>query len=98
MDIVSFEKQWTLTCPHCVRSSVLDWTSLKQSELWFKTTVRGEVIWAWNGQHLKLILLKIKGEDFEGHPWHPFATYVKKSWLTKLKKQKDWRKLEVMLE
>ena len=98
MDIAPFEKQWTLNCSHCIKSSLLDWTALQQTVLWYKTAVRGEVIWAWNAQHLELILLKLKQKNIDNHPWRHFATYVKKRWLTKLRKPSDWRKLEVMLE
>lgn len=70
---------WSVRCsaaPH--RTEGLRWDDL--GEPWFQVEARGEVLWAWNEDHLRFLRDVLAGTNVSGHPYAPLATYVRGAW------------------
>lgn len=67
------------SCPH--RAGPFTYEALRAyAPLWFDASERGEALWAWNREHLGMIIDVLEGRDVTGHPYGWLATYVPGAW------------------
>lgn len=73
---------WIIVCEHCMwRASNLAYSQLPN--LFYQVEARGNVLWAWNRDHLTMLRQLLAGEDVSEHPYEWFATYARREWLLK---------------
>lgn len=97
IDIAPYKRVWEFKCTNCIKTQSLDWKATKRFTLWNRLEIRNELLWAWNTQHLDMILKRLKNENIDQHPWGFFAHYINKNWLKKLTKVADWRKIALLI-
>ncbi len=97
IDIADFNRTWKYKCVTCIKKQDLNWEELKAFELWNKIEIRNETVWAWNSKHLELILMSLRKENTKSHQWQYFVNYLPKKWLQKIKKESDFKKIELLL-
>jgi hypothetical protein len=98
IDISSFDKTWNVVCQNCTFRAELNWSELKEFDLWLKTEIRTIEFWAWNIDHLKMILKKLKKEDLKTDPFSFFESYIPKEWLLKFNSDRGIKKIEKLIE
>lgn len=100
MDIDQYHDDWSILCTNCpYRAGSLTWSGLKKiRELYFKRDVIGTTFWAWNREHLHMLLLLLEEKDISNHPYKYFATYAKGDWLRKPQRLKYAKAAHKMLE
>ncbi|WGD34635.1 hypothetical protein [Olleya sp. YS] len=98
IDISNIEKTWNLLCVNCTYRKDLVWEELTEFDLWLKTEIRNINFWAWNTDHLKMIIKKLKKEDLASDKWMFFESYIPKIWLIKFNSNKEIRKLEKLIQ
>jgi len=83
-----WSQPWRITCTRCVfRAERLDWEAMRATApLYFVTEVAGVELWAWNEDHLGLLIHVLEGGDAADHPLGYFATYMHKEWLKKTRR------------
>lgn len=73
---------WKLICERCsYRASGLAYEDLPSS--YYQVEARGHILWAWNRDHLIMLLKLLKNELVQGDPYEWFATYTHGKWLQK---------------
>ena len=97
IDIADFNRTWEYKCVTCIKKQDLNWEELKAFELWNKIEIGNETVWAWNAKHLELILMCLRKRSTKNHPWQYFVNYLPKKWLQKIKKESDFKKIELLL-
>lgn len=50
-------------------------------DFFYATDVSGVPFWAWNRQHLEMLVHVLGGGDAKSHPLGYFATYMRREWL-----------------
>lgn len=98
MDIADVQKSWTIVCSSCTFRLGADWDTLRAMDLYLKVPIRGLDVWAWNTNHLAMILKRLRKQDIQTDPWAAFATYIPKKWLSKLNNSSAFRKIEQLLQ
>ena len=97
IDISGYEKVWEFSCLTCIKREKMTWEELSKIRLWNKISIKNEVVWAWNINHLEMILKKLRGENIDSHDWAFFANYLNKNWLKNIRKKADFTKIESFL-
>jgi len=59
---------------------------LDSADLYFTAEVAGVELWAWNRDHLAMLLHVLEGGEPGAHPLGYFATYMQKEWLRKTRR------------
>ena len=76
------EPKWKLVCTAC--SHRADETAFEDlTEPYIQVSARGETLFAWNREHLSMLLRLLRGESVQGDPYESYATYCRGSWLKK---------------
>ena len=71
---------WTIKCHHCpYRLNAAAYSELPQP--YYRVTVRGFELWAWNRDHFDMLLRLLNRESITNHPYAWFATYAHRDWL-----------------
>jgi len=80
-----WSEPWSIACQACTfRAANLDWKAMRASALLYFVTDVGRVeFWAWNEEHLGLLIHVLEGGATSTHPLGYFATYMHKEWLKK---------------
>ncbi|QHS57125.1 hypothetical protein GWR56_16860 [Mucilaginibacter sp. 14171R-50] len=94
LDIDYQIKDLLFTCDHCLKRKTIDNSNIKNFELFNKIEIRGELIWAWNSNHLDYLIEVLSGNERPSHKWAFFRTYIHKKWFAKTKNDSDIKKLE----
>ncbi len=72
-------EDWELRCDECPRRERgIAYESLPPP--YYVVEARGTTLWAWNEEHLTMLLDLLEGRSLEEHPYGWFATYVEKNW------------------
>lgn len=84
-----WSERWSLVCTGCTyRAKGLTWEEMRQvSPLFFRVDVAGVELWAWNEDHLGLLVHVLEGGDPSRSPLGYFATYFKKEWLRRSRRE-----------
>lgn len=98
MDIAHFEKRWNTKCSKCSFRRNTNWEETKELELRFKVEIRDIEFWAWNKEHLKMILKRLRNEDLKSDKWELFSAYIPGKWLSKLTGKRELRKIKNLLQ
>jgi hypothetical protein len=78
----SYEDRWTVACTQCVyRANAVSGADV--SPFFWELEAAGCRVWAWNEQHLQMLLSVLLGEKTRGHPYDWFRSYVRREWLLK---------------
>lgn len=46
-----------------------------------QVSIAGRTLWAWNEEHLRMILKTLRGESLKGDSYAFFATYIRRGWM-----------------
>ena len=65
--------------------------------LCFTTTAGGVEIWAWNREHLEMVIHVLEGRPASEHPFGYFATYLRKRWLKRTRRSSFVRAARALL-
>lgn len=81
-------ERWGVACERCPhRASELPWEAMHDAyPLYFVTQVGQVELWAWNRDHLGLIVHILEGGDASDHPLGYFATYLQQEWLRRTRR------------
>ena len=88
---------WVIVCEHCMwRVSNLSYSQLPN--LFYQVEARGNILWAWNRDHLSMLRQLLAGEDVSGHPYEWFATFARREWLQKKNRKYFLKEINRTLE
>ncbi len=97
IEIAEFEKCWNIKCLTCDFRTTKKWEEMKIFKLWLKREIRDVEFWAWNRNHLHMILKRLKNENLESDRWSFFETYIPGIWLTQLRGKRELKKIEHLM-
>ena len=87
---------WSIVCHACpFRQSSLAYEQLP--DLFCRLDIRGIAIWAWNFDHLQMLLRLLNHESIDGDPYRWFATYAHGDWLRESNRSAIVKKLRQFL-
>jgi hypothetical protein len=91
---------WAIVCQRCAfRAPGLSWARMRAAgPLFFTTTFAGVELWAWNREHLGMIVHVLEGRPAGEHAFGYFATYLRKEWLRLGRREGYLRAARRMLE
>jgi hypothetical protein len=94
-----FGEPWSVACRACpFRATGLPWSEMRAlSPLYFRATVAGVEIWAWNRDHLAMLVAALEGRPLAGKPYAYFSTYLRREWLTGSRRARFARAARAML-
>ena len=73
---------WKVVCENCdFRAENLSYESLPK--VFYQVEARANVLWAWNRDHLIMLLKLLRHESIKDDPYEWFSTYAHKEWLQK---------------
>lgn len=84
---------YTITCTHCTYRSQS--TRLKDiTPFFWDFDAAGCRVWAWNREHLQMLLKILRGESTTGdaHEW--FRTYIPRNWLLRGNRSRIAKEIE----
>lgn len=73
---------WQVVCTRCThRAGTFTYDEMRaHAPLYFTLEASGQDLWAWNRDHLKLIVRVLAGADVRGDPYAWLATYIPGHW------------------
>lgn len=75
---------FSIRCTNCLlRLANQHYTELPAP--YHQIAIAGRTLWAWNQEHLEMLLHLLEGKSIQGHPYAFFATYIHRGW-------QQWRK------
>lgn len=82
LDRRGFSSHWSvacLECPHRARNLAYEDIGGR----YYRVEARGKELWAWNRDHLVMMLRHLEGRSISDHPYHPYQTFMRKEWVSR---------------
>jgi len=78
-------KQWRVACTACAhRAGPFGYQEMRgHAPLYFTLTAKGEDLWAWNREHVHLLIEVLRGARVDRHRLGWLAYYVPGRWKTR---------------
>ena len=73
---------WRVQCDSCLYRSI-DVAYEELPKFYYRVEARGVELWAWNRDHLAMLLMVLEDQSVENHPFGWLATYARREWLLK---------------
>jgi hypothetical protein len=75
-------QEWVVSCSECpLRAGPFYYDEMRAfAPLWFDLRGQGEDFWAWNAEHLEMLVLIFESADVTKHSHGWLATYVPGDW------------------
>jgi hypothetical protein len=73
---------WSVTCLACpYRAQDLAYQDI--GGRYYRVEARGKELWAWNRDHLVMMLRYLEGRSISDHPYRPYRTFMRKEWISR---------------
>ena len=77
-----YNDDWSVICESCLyRTADISYRDLPPAS--YVCEARGHNLWAWNRDHLVMMLNLLRGESITGHKYEWFATSIRREWIEK---------------
>jgi len=87
---------WKIVCEKCdYRGINLPYDKLPK--IYYQVEAKRYVLWAWNRDHLMMLLKLLKQESIKCDPYEWFSTYAHKEWLQKKNRNSFVKSIEKFL-
>ncbi len=82
LDPRGFASHWSVTCLECPhRARNLAYRDI--GNRYYRVEVRGKELWAWNKDHLVMMLRFLEGQSISDHPYRLYRTFMRKEWISR---------------
>lgn len=74
------KSEFSIICTKCMyRAKDISYEEL--TEPFHQISISGRTLWAWNIEHLEMILFTLQGRNISKHPYGFFVTYIHRGWM-----------------
>ena len=88
---------WAVACEHC-HYRTYDQSYRDLPDIFYQVEARGGSLWAWNKEHLIMLLKLLRNDSLKGDQYEWYATYARKEWLQKKNRSSFIKSIERFLE